>query len=86
MILRIAYPSGKHFVIEGVWKGLIKPGGIPSLAIELDGQEDNTVMLFDPRAIVRDGEGKRLYRPSRRSLEGAPGLQSWLTDNIGWAK
>ncbi len=86
MILQIAYPSGEHFTIDGVWKGLIKPGGIPSLAVELDGQVDNPVMLLDPRAIVRDGEGKRLYRPSRRSLEGAPGLQEWLADNPGWAK
>ena len=86
MILKIAYPSGKHFVLDGVWKGLIKPDGIPSLAVEIDGQEDNTVTLLDPRAIVRDGEGKRLYRPSRRSLEGAPGLQEWLADNPGWAR
>ena len=86
MILKIAYPSGKHFVIDGVWIGLVTTHGIPSLAVELDRQEDNPVMLLDPRAIVRDGEGKRLYRPSRRSLEGAPGLQSWLADNPGWAR
>ena len=86
MILQIAYPSGKHFVLDGVWKGLIKPFGIPSLAVDLGEQEDRPVMLFDPRAIVRDGEGKRLYRPSRRSLEGAPGLQEWLADNPGWAR
>ena len=86
MILQIAYPSGKHFVLDGVWKGLIKPNGVPSLAVEIDGQEDNVVTLLDPRAIVRDGEGKRLYRPSRRSLEGAPGLQKWLADNSGWAR
>ena len=85
MILQIAYPSGKPFVIEGVWKGLIKPDGIPSLAIDLGEQESKPVILLDPRAIVRDGEGKILYRPSRRSLEGAPGLQAWLADNPGWA-
>ena len=86
MILQIAYPSGKHFVIDGVWKGLIKTDGLPLLAVEIDGQEDNLVTLLDPRAIVRDGEGKRLYRPSRRSLEGAPELQEWLADNPGWAR
>ena len=85
MIFQIAYPSGKPFVIEGVWKGLIKPDGIPSLAIDLGEQESKPVILLDPRAIVRDGEGKILYRPSRRSLEGAPGLQAWLADNPGWA-
>ena len=86
MILQIAYPSGKPFVIEGVWKGLIKPDGIPSLAIDLGEQESKPVILLDPRAIVRDGEGKRLYQPSRRSLEGAPGLQAWLVDNPGWVR
>ena len=86
MILQIAYPSGKHFVLDGVWKGLIKPNGVPSLAVDLGKQEDKPVVLLDPRAIVRDGEGKRLYRPSRRSLEGAPGLQEWLADNPGWAR
>ena len=86
MILQISYPSGKHFVLDGVWKGLIKPKGIPSLAVDLGEQEDKPVMLLDPRAIVRDGEGKRLYRPSRRSLEGAPELQLWLADNPGWVR
>jgi len=28
----------------------------------------------------------QLYRPSHRSLEGAPGLQSWLADNPGWVR
>jgi hypothetical protein len=86
MSLEITYPSGKNFVIDGVWKGLIKTNGIPSLAIDLGEQEDERVVLLDPRAIVRDGVGKRLYRPSHRSLEGAPELQEWLADNPGWAR
>ena len=28
----------------------------------------------------------QLYRPSHRSLEGAPELQSWLADNPGWVR
>ena len=86
MMLQIAYPSGMNFKIEGVWKGLIKPNGIPSLAVDLGEQEDNPVMLLDPRAIVRNSEGKRIYRPSRRSLEGSPELQAWLVDNPGWVR
>ena len=86
MSLEITYPSGKNFVIDGVWKGLIKTNGIPSLAVDLGEQEDERVVLLDPRAIVRDGVGKRLYRPSHRSLEGAPELQEWLADNPGWAR
>ena len=86
MILQIAYPSGKYLVLDGVWKGLIRTNGLPSLAVDLGEQEDKPVMLLDPRAIVRVGEGKRLYRPSRRSLEGAPELQAWLADNPGWTR
>ena len=86
MSLEITYPSGKNFFIDGVWKGLIKTNGIPSLAVDLGEQEDERVVLLDPRAIVRDGVGKRLYRPSHRSLEGAPELQEWLADNQGWAR
>ena len=84
MSLEITYPSGKHFFIDGVWKGLVRTYGIPSLAVDLGEQEDERVVLLDPRAIVRDEVGKRLYRPSRRSLEGAPELQEWLADNPGW--
>jgi len=84
--LEITYPSGEPFVITGVWKGLVRTYGIPSLAVDLGVQEDRPVVLLDPRAIVRDGVGKRLYRPSRRSLEGAPELQEWLADNPGWTR
>ena len=87
MILQIAYPSGKYFVIDGVWRGLIKTAGIPSLMVEdIDEPGEAPVLLLDPRAIVRDSKGKRIYRPSQRSLEGAPGLQLWLADNPGWAR
>ena len=87
MMLQIAYPSGMNFKIDGVWEGLIKPGGIPSLAVGFtDRSKGDSIALFDPRAIVRNSEGERIYRPSRRSLGGAPELQAWLADNPGWVR
>jgi hypothetical protein len=87
MILQIAYPSGIRFVVDGVWRGIVRTAGLPSLMVyDVTGAEGNPVLLLDPRAIVRDEKGERIYRPSHRSLEGAPGLQSWLADNPGWVR
>lgn len=85
--IKVYYPSGRQLALP-MWKliGPQKIGEDIAVVVMVDqgkGDEQNPLMILDPRVIVVDEDtGEWLYSPRLQNLPGEMGR--WMKENQGW--
>lgn len=81
MKVKVYYPSGFTFQLEGRWLGPAEVGGLMVVAMIMGIKEVN---LFDPRGVCQAVEtGEILYSP-RKINQPDKWVRDWLSEHPEW--
>lgn len=95
MIFNIAYPSGGKATVYGEWRGpypVAEDDSILSPMIEITKacwvqntlMEKGQILMLDPRAVIVNRHGGRIWEPSILDSRQPEWVHEWLAENPAW--